>query len=81
LRKSWGRRRTRLDDDLRSGREGEGQHVAFERKPVPRIKHSERSATQPNFLLEEKPELFPEPVLTFAPEEEELEPVMNFQIW
>jgi len=54
------------------GARAKGQHVAFERKPVPRIKHSERSATQPNFLLEEKPELFPEPVLTFAPEEEEL---------
>jgi len=48
-----------------------GQHVAFERKPVPRIKHSARSATQPRFLPEEKPELFPEPILTFAPEEEQ----------
>jgi hypothetical protein len=54
------------------GARAKGQHVAFERKPVPRIKHSERSATQPSFLPEEKPELFPEPVLTFAPEEEQL---------
>jgi hypothetical protein len=54
------------------GIRAKGQHVAFQRKPVPRIKHSERSATQPSFLLEEKPELFPEPVLTFAPEEEQL---------
>lgn len=54
------------------GIRAKGQHVAFQRKPVPRIKHSERSATQPSFLPEEKPELFPEPVLTFAPEEEQL---------
>jgi hypothetical protein len=54
------------------GARAKGQHVAFERKPVPRIKHSERSATQPSFLPEEKPELFPEPVLTFVPEEEQL---------
>ena len=54
------------------GARAKGQHVAFERKPVPRIKHSERSATQQSFLPEEKPELFPEPVLTFAPEEEQL---------
>jgi hypothetical protein len=54
------------------GARAKGQHVAFERKPVPRIKHSERKATQPSFLLEEKPELFPESVLTFAPEEEQL---------
>jgi hypothetical protein len=54
------------------GARAKGQHVAFERKPVPRIKHSERSAIQPSFLPEEKPELFPEPVLTFAPEEEQL---------
>lgn len=54
------------------GIRAKGQHVSFQRKPVPRIKHSERSATQPSFLPEEKPELFPEPVLTFAPEEEQL---------
>lgn len=54
------------------GIRAKGQHVAFQRKPVPRIKHSERSSTQPSFLPEEKPELFPEPVLTFAPEEEQL---------
>jgi hypothetical protein len=54
------------------GARAKGQHVAFERKPVPRIKHSERNATQPSFLPEEKPELFPEPMLTFAPEEEGL---------
>jgi hypothetical protein len=54
------------------GARAKGQHVAFERKPVPRIKHSERSATQPSFLPEEKPELFPKPMLTFAPEEEQL---------
>lgn len=54
------------------GARAKGQHVAFERKPVPRIKHSERNSTQPSFLPEEKPELFPEPVLTFAPEEERL---------
>lgn len=54
------------------GARAKGQHVAFERKPVPRIKHSERSAIQPSFLPEEKPELFPEPILTFAPEEEQL---------
>jgi|ERR1051325_147177 hypothetical protein len=54
------------------GARAKGQHVAFERKPVPRIKHSERSAIQPSFLPEEKPELFPETVLTFAPEEEQL---------
>jgi hypothetical protein len=54
------------------GARAKGQHVAFERKPVPRIRHSERSPTQPGFLPEEKPELFPEPVLTFAPEEEQL---------
>ncbi len=53
-----------------SGIRAKGQHVAFQRKPVPRIKHSERSASQPSFLPEEKPELFPEPVLTFAPAEE-----------
>ncbi len=49
-----------------------GQHVTFQRKPVPRIKHSDRSADQPSLLPEEKLELFPEPVLTFAPEEEQL---------
>jgi hypothetical protein len=54
------------------GARAKGQHVAFERKPVPRIKHSERNATQSSFLPDEKPELFPEPVLTFAPEEEQL---------
>lgn len=54
------------------GARAKGQHVAFERKPIPRIKHSERSAIQPSFLPEEKPELFPETVLTFAPEEEQL---------
>jgi hypothetical protein len=54
------------------GARAKGQHVAFERKPVPRIKQSERSETQPSFLPEEKPELFPEPVLTFAPDEEQL---------
>jgi hypothetical protein len=54
------------------GARAKGQHVAFERKPVPRIKHSERSKFQPGFLPEEKPALFPEPVLTFAPEEEQL---------
>jgi len=54
------------------GARAKGQHIAFERKPIPRIKHSERSAAQPSFLPEEKPELFPEPVLTFAPEEEQL---------
>jgi hypothetical protein len=54
------------------GVRAKGQHVAFERKPVPRIKHSERDANQPSFLPEERPELFPEPVLTFAPEEEHL---------
>ncbi len=54
------------------GARAKGQHVAFERKPVPRIKHSERSAVQQSFLPEEKLELFPEPVLTFAPEEEQL---------
>lgn len=54
------------------GVRAKGQHVAFERKPVPRIKHSERSADQPSFLPEEKPELFPETILTFAPEEEHL---------
>jgi hypothetical protein len=54
------------------GARAKGQHVAFERKPVPRIKHSEWSAVQPSFLPEEKPELFPEPILTFAPEEEQL---------
>ncbi len=54
------------------GARAKGQHVAFERKPVPRIKHSERAPTQPSFLPDEKHELFPEPVLTFAPEEEQL---------
>jgi hypothetical protein len=54
------------------GMRAKGQHVAFERKPVPRIRHSERAASQPSFLPNEKTELFPEPVLTFAPEEEEL---------
>lgn len=54
------------------GARAKGQHVAFGRKPVPRIKHSERSAIQPSFLPEERPELFPEHVLTFAPEEEQL---------
>lgn len=52
------------------GVRAKGQHVAFERKPVPRIKHSERNVNQPSFLPEEKPEIFPEPVLTFAPAEE-----------
>jgi len=54
------------------GVRAKGQHVAFQRKPVPRIKHSERSINQLSFLPGEKPELFPEPVLTFAPEEEQL---------
>jgi hypothetical protein len=54
------------------GIRAKGQHVAFQRKPVPRIRHSDRSTNQPSFLLEERPELFPEPVLTFAPEEEGL---------
>lgn len=54
------------------GIRAKGQHVTFQRKPVPRIKHSDRSADQPSFLPEEKLELFPEPVLTFAPEEEQL---------
>jgi hypothetical protein len=54
------------------GRRAKGQHVAFERKPVPRIRHSERAASQPSFLPNERTELFPEPVLTFAPEEEYL---------
>jgi hypothetical protein len=54
------------------GARAKGQHVAFERKPIPRIRHSERNANQSSFLPEEKPELFPETVLTFAPEEEHL---------
>jgi hypothetical protein len=54
------------------GVRAKGQHVAFERKPVPRIRHSERNASQPSFLPEDRPKLFPEPVLTFAPEEERL---------
>ncbi len=54
------------------GIRAKGQHVAFQRKPVPRIRHSERSANQPSFLPEERPELFPEPVLTFTPKEEQL---------
>ncbi|MDQ3685646.1 MAG: hypothetical protein M3430_08590 [Acidobacteriota bacterium] len=54
------------------GVRAKGQHVAFERKPIPRIRHSERNANQPTFLPEERPELFPDPVLTFAPEEERL---------
>jgi hypothetical protein len=54
------------------GVRAKGQHVAFQRKPVPRIKHSERNVDQLSFLPGEKPELFPEPILTFAPEEERL---------
>jgi hypothetical protein len=54
------------------GIRAKGQHVAFERKPVPRIRHSERDANQPSFLPEDRLELFPESVLTFAPEEEQL---------
>lgn len=54
------------------GIRAKGQHVVFQRKPVPRIKHSERDVNQPSFLPEEKPEMFPEPVLTFAPAEEQL---------
>jgi hypothetical protein len=54
------------------GVRAKGQHVAFQRKPVPRIKHSERNLNQLSFLTEVNPEPFPEPVLTFAPEEEEL---------
>jgi hypothetical protein len=54
------------------GVRAKGQHVAFQRKPVPRIKHSERNVDQLSFLPGEKPELFPEPILTFAPEEEGL---------
>ena len=54
------------------GIRAKGQHVAFQRRPVPRIRYSERSARQHSFLPEEKPELFPDPVLTFAPEEEQL---------
>lgn len=63
------------------GVRAKGQHVAFERKPVPRIKHSERSATQPSFLPEEKPELFPEPILTFTPEEEQqISKLVQFEV-
>jgi hypothetical protein len=54
------------------GVRAKGQHVAFERKPVPRIKHSERNVSQPSFLPGENPELFPETILTFAPKEEQL---------
>ncbi len=54
------------------GVRAKGQHVAFQRKPVPRIRHSERSPAQPSFLPEERPEMFPDAVLTFAPEEEDL---------
>jgi len=54
------------------GNRAKGQHVAFQRKPVPRIRQSERSPNQASFLPDEKPEMFPETVLTFAPAEEEL---------
>ena len=54
------------------GIRAKGQHVAFQRKPVPRIRQSERSPSQTSFLPDEKPEMFPEPVLTFAPAEEQL---------
>ena len=37
---------------------------------MPRIRQSERSSNQTSFLPDEKPEMFPEPILTFAPAEE-----------
>jgi hypothetical protein len=54
------------------GVRAKGQHIAFQRKPVPRIKHTDRNLKQLNFLTEINPEPFPEPVLTFTPQEEEL---------
>lgn len=54
------------------GDRAKGQHIAFQRKPVPRIKVSEQNPDQISFLPVEKLESFPEPTLTFAPDEEEL---------
>lgn len=49
-----------------------GSRVAFQRKPVPRIRVSEPNPAQISFLPEERPDSFPDPMLTFAPDEEAL---------
>lgn len=55
------------------GDRARGQHITFQRKPpMPRIKVSERNPDQISFLPVEKPEPFPEPVLTFTGDEENL---------
>lgn len=54
------------------GERAEGQHIAFQRKPLPRIRQRERNEKQLSFLPAERPDPMPETVLGFTPEEEDL---------
>jgi hypothetical protein len=58
------------------GKRARGQHVAFQRKPVPRLRIRERNPAQGSLLPEERPPersvAFPDPLLNFTADEERL---------